>query len=321
MARRRFRRAAALALFVLQAAPNIGAAQQDLPDRPITIVIPDEAGSSTDLLARALAAGLERRLSREIVLVNRPGAGGALGALEVARAEPDGSHLLFAPAFVVSVLPAARPDLGYDALALAPVCQTFSNVLALVVRRDSPFASLADLVGAAREAPGQLTYGHPGPATLPHLAMEELGDAASIELVASSYPGDAAALAGLRGGHTDVATVMLGSAAGQDVRIIGLFAEERHPAFPDVPTVKEQGFDITHASFGGLMAPAATPPRIVNRLAAACETAAREEPYAATAKRLGQPSSYYANVATFRHRLQRDIEEKRRLLARLGAAQ
>jgi tripartite-type tricarboxylate transporter receptor subunit TctC len=296
---------------------------QDFPKSPVRVTNPYQQGSTTDSLARALAIGLSRRLGQDFVVANRPGGGGAIGAAEVAQARPDGYHILFAPALVVSVLPSARTDAGYTPQSLTPVCQTFSNTMAIVVKADSGLTSLADLVRVARETPGSLRYGHPGQATIPHLAMEELLDVAAVELSPLSYSGDPAVLEGLRAGHADVAAVVLGSAAsaGQEFRVIGIFAEERQRGFRDVETVKEQGFDVSTTSFGGLLAPAATPPQIVSRLAGACEWAAREEPYVSEARRLAQPESYYANVATFRHRLQRDIEVKRRLLAKLGAMQ
>jgi tripartite-type tricarboxylate transporter receptor subunit TctC len=309
-----------LILGLLLAAPASVSAQ-DFPARAVQIVNPFQPGSPTDLLARALAVGLERQLAQSFSVVNRPGAAGAVGAAEVARSAADGHVLLFAPALVISVLPAGLPDVGYNVQSLTPVCQTFHNRMAIVVRSDSPFASLADLVRAAREKPGTLKYAHPGQATIPHLAMEEILDVASIEISAVSYAGVSAVLEGLRAGHADAAAVVLGVAADEGMRVIGIFADERHPGFPQVETVKEQGFEVAPTSFGGLMAPAATPARIVNRLAHACEIAARNEPYASTAKRLAQPDSYYANVATFRHRLQRDIEVKRRLLTKLGATQ
>jgi tripartite-type tricarboxylate transporter receptor subunit TctC len=305
------------------AAPAAALAQPDFPTRAVEIVNPYQPGSTTDLLARALAVGLSRRLGHEFTVVNKPGAGGAVGAAEVAAAAGDGYRLLFAPALVVSVLPLARAEPGYAPHALAPVCQTFLNAMALVVRADSDFTSVADVVRQAREKPGAVRYGHPGPATIPHLAMEELLDVASVDITAVSFAGDPAVLDGLRTGQAEVAAVVLGSvaSAAADVRVIGVFAEERQRGFAEVATLKEQGFEVSPTSFGGLMAPAATPPQVVSRLAGACEWAAREEPYVSVARRLSQPDSYYANVATFRHRLQRDIEVKRRLLAKLGSAQ
>ncbi|HET9903546.1 MAG TPA: tripartite tricarboxylate transporter substrate binding protein [Xanthobacteraceae bacterium] len=298
-------------------------AQQNEASRRVAIVAPFRPGSTIDQLARALAAGMSQRLGQDLAVVNRPGNGGAAGTAEVAGAVADGQTLLFAPAFVLSVLPSARSEIGYAPQALAPVCQTFVNATAVVVRADSPFASLSDFVRGAREAAGPLRYGHPGPASVPHLAMEELLDAASVDAIAVSFSGDTGVLDGLRAGHVDVASVILGAADVEngDLRVIAVFAEERHPAFPEVETVKEQGFPILSTSFGGLFAPARTPPQVISRLAGACEWAARSEPYASTAKRLAQPENYYANVATFRHRLQRDIEVKRRLLGKLGAVQ
>ena len=218
-----------------------GQAQQDYPNRIVQIVNPYQAGSTTDVLARGLAVGMASRLGQQFVVVDKPGAGGALGTASVARAEPDGYTLLFAPALVVSVHPAARSDTGYEASALSPICQTFSNAMALAVRPDSPFQSLADLVGAARAKPGGLNYGHQGPSTIPHLAMEEFLDSAKLEINGIPFRGEPVVMTDLIGGRLDVAAIVLGSATGGNVRLLGIFADERHRAFPDVPTVKEQG--------------------------------------------------------------------------------
>ena len=294
-------------------------AQHDYPSRIVQIVNPYQAGSTTDVLARALAVGLSGRLGQQFVVVNRPGAGGALGAVSVVRSEPDGYTLLFAPALIVSVLPAARADTGYDANSLVPVCQTFSNAMALAVRPDSPFKSLADLVQAARQKPGRLNYGHQGPSTIPHLAMEEFLDAAGLKIDGIPYRGDPAVMTDLLGGRLDVAAIVLGSAREQNVRLLGVFADERHPSVPEAPTVKEQGFDVSPTSFGGLLAPARTPPEIVGKLAAACQGAAKDDAYATTAQRAFQPGNYYADRETFHARLAQDIEVKKRLLGRMPA--
>jgi tripartite-type tricarboxylate transporter receptor subunit TctC len=292
-------------------------AQQDYPSRVVQIVNPYQAGSTTDVLARGLAVGMASRLGQQFVVINRPGAGGTVGALSFARAEPDGYTLLFAPALIVSVYPAARTDTGYDADAFVPVCQTFENAMALAVRPDSPFKSLADLVKAAREKPDALNYGHQGPNTIPHLAMEEFLDTAKLKISGIPFRGDPAVMTELLGGRIDVGAVVLGSVTGQNIRVLGIFAEARHGAFPDVPTVKEQGFDVSPTSFGGLLAPARTPPAIVDKLSAACAGAAKDEAYAVSAQRANQPANYYADRDAFRTRLQRDIEVKKRLLARL----
>jgi tripartite-type tricarboxylate transporter receptor subunit TctC len=307
---------------VLAAAMTLGIsqpsrAQDDYPNRVIRIVNPYVAGSTTDVLARALATGLSSRLGQQFIVENKPGAGGALGAVSVVRAEPDGYTLLFAPALVLSVYPQARADTGYKPDALVPVCQTFTNAMALAVRPDSPIKNIADLVAAAKEKPGALNYGHQGVLTIPHLAMEEFLQTASVEIKDIPFRGEPLVLTDLIGGRIDVASIVLGSASGQNIRVIGIFAETRHPSFPDVPTVKEQGYDVSPASFGGLLAPPGTPASVLAKLASACAGAAKDDFYDTTARRAAQPADYYADAAAFRQRLQRDIETKARVLTRV----
>ena len=109
----------------------------------------------------------------------------------------------------------------------------------------------------------------------------------------------------------------MGTEVGQNIRVIGVFSEKRIATFPEVPTVKEQGYDVTPASFGGLLAPLGTPPAIVSKLSQACANAAKDDVYVTTAKRAGQPDDYYADAAAFRLRLARDVETKARVLARI----
>ncbi|CAN0317096.1 unnamed protein product [Phaeothamnion confervicola] len=295
-------------------------AQSDYPNRVVKIVNPYPAGGTTDILTRALAVGLSSRLGQQFVVENKPGAGGGVGTAGTARSTPDGYELLFAPALVLSVLPQVRgANTGYKPDALAPICQTFENAMGLVVNPDSPIKNVADLVTAARARPGALNYGHQGPSTIPHLAMEEFLLNARIDIKDIPFRGDGAVITDVLGGRIDVGAVVMGIVAGQNVRIIGIFAETRHSSFPDVPTVKEQGFDVSPTSFGGLLAPAATPAPVLSKLASACEGAAKDEVYAIAAKRAAQPANYYADAATFRQRLQRDTERKAAVLERIKA--
>jgi tripartite-type tricarboxylate transporter receptor subunit TctC len=309
--------------FVVAAATAVIAApaaqaQSDYPSRVVKIVTPYVAGSVPDIFARALIPGLANRLGQQFIVENRAGGSGALGTLSVARAEPDGYTVLMAPAVVLSVLPQARGvEAGYKPDSLVPVCQTFINTMGLAVRPDSPIRDVKDLVAAARQKPGALNYGHPGVLTIPHLAVEELLQTAEIDIKDIPFRGGPQSIAELLGGRIDVVTLVMGTEVGQNVRIIGVFGEKRLSSFPDVPTVKEQGFDVTPASFGGLLAPAATPAPLVGKLAAACTGAAKDEIYATTAKRAGQPDDYFDDAAAFRQRLGRDIASKARVLARL----
>ena len=294
-------------------------AQSDYPNRVAKIVNPYVAGSTTDILARALAAGLSSRLGQQFIVENRAGAGGALGTAGVARSDPDGYTLLFAPALVLSVHPQDRSDTSYKPDALIPVCQAFVNAMALAVRPESPIKTVADLVAAAKAKPGALNYGHQGVVTVPHLAMEEFLQAAASDIKDIPFRGEPLVMTDLLGGRIDVASIVLGTAAGQNVRVIGIFAETRHPAFANVPTVKEQGYDVSPASFGGLLAPAETPAPVVAKLSDACAAAAKDEAYRAVAERAAQPPDYFDNAAGFKARLDRDTAAKARVLARIKA--
>ncbi len=298
--------------------PLPACAQADFPSRVIKIVVPYAAGSVPDILARGLVPALSSRLGQQFIIENKPGASGALGTATVARAETDGYTLLFAPAVVLSVLPQARgANTGYQPDALAPVCQTFVNTMGLTVRPDSPFKGIGDLVTAAKQKPGALNYGHPGVMTIPHLVVEEFVQAAGIDIKDIPFRSGPQSIAELIAGRIDVVSLVIGTEVGQNIRAIGVFSEKRLAALPDVPTVKEQGYDVSPASFGGLLAPKATPAPIMAKLAAACAGAAKDQTYATIAKRAGQPDNYYADADAFRQRLVRDIESKARVLARL----
>jgi tripartite-type tricarboxylate transporter receptor subunit TctC len=197
------------------------------------------------------------------------------------------------------------------------VCQTFVNTMGLVVRPDSPIKTVADLVAAAKQKPGALNYGHPGILTIPQLAMEEFQQTAGIEIKDIPFRSGPQSITELLGGRLDVVSIVMGTEVGQNIRVIGVFSEKRIATFPDVPTVKEQGYDVIPASFGGLLAPRGTPQPVLSRLSSACAEAARNDVYVTTAKRAGQPDDYYADAAAFRLRLTRDVESKARVLARV----
>ena len=293
-------------------------AQSDYPNRIVKIVVPYSAGTVPDIFARALTTGLSGRLGQQFIVENKAGGSGALGTASVVRAEADGYTVLFAPAVVLSVLPQSRNDTGYRHDSLVPVCQTFVNTMGLAVRPDSPIKSISDLVATAKQKPGALNYGHPGVMTIPHLAMEEFMQAAAIDIKDIPFRAvGTQTIAELLAGRIDILSIVIGTEVGQNIRIIGVFGEKRLANLPDVPTFNEQGYNVSPASFGGLLAPPATPQPILSKLSSACAEAAKDDLYATTAKRAGQPDDYYADAAAFRQRLARDIESKARVLSRL----
>ena len=303
--------------FSLAVSLTSAAAQEGYPKRSVQIVNPYPAGSTTDNLARALAEGLSSRLGQQFVILNRPGAGGALGTATVVRGEADGHTLLFAPALVVSLLPVLRNDTGYEPNALIPVCQTFTNAMVIAVRDESPFRSLKDLIDATRKSPGSVTYGHQGRGTIPHLAMEQFLQSAGLKIRDIPYRGDPPVITDLLGGQIDVAALVIGVANNPKLRVLGVFAPERNPTMPDVPTVKEQGYDVSPGSFGGLFAPLDTPKDNVAKLAVACEGAAHDATYAVAAKRAAQPTKYFADAASFQKNLDADTAEKKKVIEAL----
>jgi tripartite-type tricarboxylate transporter receptor subunit TctC len=129
---------------------------------------------------------------------------------------------------------------------------------------------------AAKQRPGQLNYGHPGVLTIPQLAMEELQQTAGVEIKDIPFRSGPQSMTELLGGRLDVVSIVMGTEVGQNIRVIGVFSEKRIATFPDVPTIKEQGYDVTPASFGGLLAPLGTPPAIVAKLSQACANAAKD---------------------------------------------
>jgi tripartite-type tricarboxylate transporter receptor subunit TctC len=290
---------------------------QPFPDHPIQVINPYGAGSTTDLLTRALTTAMQPRLGQPVVVVNRDGAAGGLGTSVAARAAADGYTLLFAPAVVLSVLPVVRPDIGYRAESFTPVCQAFENTMVLAVRTDSPLRSLADLVAAARSRPGALTYGHQGIASVPHLAAVAFQQAAGVELQDVPYRSEPSVVLEVQAGRVDFAALVAGSINNQPLRALAIFAPHRHHLLPDAPTAKEQGYDLSPASFGGLYAPVGTPAPVVARLAEACAAAAADPGYAEAARRSFQPAEFHLGPQPFAARMQAEIADKARLLAGL----
>jgi tripartite-type tricarboxylate transporter receptor subunit TctC len=315
------RRSAAFAAAVIAATMSAAislARGEEWPQRPVEVTVPFSPGAVTDLLGRALADGLSAELGQRFIVVNKAGATGAIGTAAVARAAPDGYSLLFTAAVSMTVVPLSNRQAGYGLKAFEPLCQAFKNEMVIVVNQASPFRSVGELVAAARAKPGAVTYGHLGVASIPHLAMTEFSQVAKVEFNAIPFKGDADVMHQVLGGQLDFGAMVLSSAAGSNLRILGLFAEHRNPATPDTPTVKEQGFAVAPTSFGGLSAPAGLPPTVKTKLAAACLAAATSENYRNLARRVFQPDDYAADSAAFAANLARDVEDKRRLLQLIG---
>lgn len=303
---------AALALGVAAAASAVAA--QTYPDRVVQIIVPATPGSSADILGRVLADGFSQRLGKPFIVVDKPGANGVLGTADVARAKPDGYTLLHGATYSITVQPLTDKDAGYTETSFTPICQTFKNDQVAVVPPKSPLKTARDLVAAARRKPGAVTAGIPGIATIPHLAMIALADQAKVEFNDVPFKGPAEEIQNVRSGQIDFAVVPLTAAAGSGLPMPGIFAEARNPSLPDVPTFKEQGFDIAPLSYGGLLGPAGMPAEVTRTLANACIAVIRSDAAQRVVKHTFQPADYFADAKGFARNLAIDAAEKKRLV-------
>jgi tripartite-type tricarboxylate transporter receptor subunit TctC len=294
-----------------------GAAAQGYPERVVQIIAPATAGSSADILGRVLADGFSARLGKPFIIVNRPGANGILGTADVARASPDGYALLHTATYSITVQPLTNKEVGYTAKSFTPICQTFKNDQVVIVPPNSPLKTAQDLVEAAKKKPGAMTVGIPGIATIPHLAMIQLADEAKVQFNDVPFKGPAEEIQNVRSGQIDFAAVPLTAAAGSGLPMPGLFAEIRNPSLPDVPTFKEQGYDVAPLSFGGLLGPAGLPADVTHKLEAACIAIIKTDAAQRVVKTTLQPADYFADSAGFAENIVKDVAEKIRLVAML----
>jgi tripartite-type tricarboxylate transporter receptor subunit TctC len=270
LARRRFNQRLVAAPLAVLAAPAVHA--QAWPSKPIRVVVPYPPGGFTDVTARLITQKLQERLGQTVVVDNKPGANGIIGADAVAKAAPDG--------YTFGIVIAAHaanttlyPKLPYDpAKDLATVSLIGVSPLMAAVNNDAPFKTAAQLVDYAKRHPGKVSFGSSGNGAAAHLSTELFKAQTGAYMVHIPYRGAAAALTDLMGGQIqllfDAASGLINPGKTGKVRLIGVASEKRLPAAPEVPTFVEQGFSRFIAStWAGMLAPAATPKDIVKRMA------------------------------------------------------
>jgi tripartite-type tricarboxylate transporter receptor subunit TctC len=260
-----------IAFFMLAVTAGLTAARtasaEDWPTRPVTVVVPFGAGGATDGVARLIAKHLSEELGQQFVIENRPGAAGNVASAAVARAKPDGYTLLLG-----STGPMAVNKLIYSSLSFDPV-RDFSPIVlvglipqAIVVGKRLPVKSLKDLVAHAKANPGKLNFGNSGVGAMAHITAVSLARAAGLDVAHVTYRSGAQALTDLLGGQIDVAfPTYIPQVASMNT--LAITATERMPQMPNVPTVRETGIaDIVAGPWFGLVAPAGTPPEVIQRV-------------------------------------------------------
>src|SRR5712692_3493046 len=260
-----------LAALLAAGVPAGPAAAQPYPNRVLKMIVPFPPGGPIDTIGRLVAHELSTRLGQEVVVENRPGAGSTLGTKAAAAADPDGYTLLFGSSGSLAVAPALYAKLDIDPLTLfTPVASVSLLPHVLVVAPSLPANTLQEFVAHAKANPGKLNYGA-GLGTPPHLLSTLLKVKAGIDVTYIPYKGSAASVTDLLGGQThftiDGLVGLYPLIKEGKLRALGIARAERWPALPQVPTLPESGFpDFTHDAWTGVVAPAGTPPAIVDVL-------------------------------------------------------
>ncbi|NKE45855.1 tripartite tricarboxylate transporter substrate binding protein [Roseomonas frigidaquae] len=254
----------------LLAMPRLARAQA-WPSGPVRIVVPFAPGGSTDLTARLVADGLAQRIGVPVVVENRPGAGATTGSQVVADAAPDGQTLVMSNIASHAISPALYGNLRYDPVtSFTHIAMVITNPSVWVVNPRSEINNLADLVQAAKAKPGGLDMASSGAGSSNHLMLVRFSELAGIEHTHIPFRGAGPAMTAVIAGQVPMMSDSLPSAAGHirqgSVRAIAISSAERHPAFPDVPTFREQGFDLSSTSWFALSGPAGMQPAVVERL-------------------------------------------------------
>jgi tripartite-type tricarboxylate transporter receptor subunit TctC len=260
---------AAICAFIV----TIGAAKgQPYPTKPIKLLVPFAAGGPADTMARLTAQTLQQGLNQTIVVDNRPGAGGLIGARAAAQAEPDGYTLMYGNTASLAVGPAVYANPGYDPLkAFAPIALVAVSFNVLAVNPKFPANSVKELIAFAKKNPGKVNFASPGHGTPPHMVGEMFKQRTGIEIVHVPYKGTAAALTDIMGGQIEMTfenpSVVIPLVQAGKLKALAVTGETHNPTIPDVPTMIEAGVpDFTSMSFTGLVAPASTSPAIIKQL-------------------------------------------------------
>lgn len=274
-------------------------AQDAYPSRPISMIVAFPPGGVADITARPTAFAMEKALKQRVIIENKPGAAGATGNAYVANAKPDGYTLLMALSSV-SVIPEAERLQGhkppYELAQLAPIALISADPVVLVVREEAPWKSVKDFVEDAKKRPGKITYSSSGIYGALHMPFVLLEHATGTTLWHVPYNGGGPAVQALLGSQVD-ATVggpaaMIGQIKGKRLRPLASFGSKRLVSLPDVPTLKEVGIDAEYFIWAGLMAPAATPPAIQQKLRDSVREAVQDADFRNAMAKVETPINY-----------------------------
>lgn len=295
--------------------------EENYPNRPVEALIGYAAGGSVDLMSRAIVEEMSKSLGKRVLILNKVGASGTISTAAVAAARPDGYTLGIGPMTpITNVVHLNKTSFTKDSFEY--VCQLFLNDFTVSVPASSSYKTLSDLIDALKKDPGKLTYGHSGRGTTPHLASQELFQVAGVQPLDVPYPaGDGQIVNALVGQHIDFGILSVVTVAGRpDVRVLAVFGAERHPSYPNLPSLLEAGYKINpNRGINGLFAPRGTPPVVLEKLDDACRMATSSESVRAMADKQNSTIAYEGRTS-FESLIEADSMLKERMIKALNLA-
>ncbi|WP_302174877.1 tripartite tricarboxylate transporter substrate binding protein [uncultured Hydrogenophaga sp.] len=304
----------------LLAAPSLFA-QDKFPSRPITLIAPWPAGGSSDAIMRAFGQSASKILGVPVVIENKPGVGGTLGASAMMQAKPDGYTVTQLPLGIYRLPHMQNMPFNPVTDITHIVCLT-GYTFGIACTADAPFKNLKELVAYAKANPGKLEYGHTGTGTTPHLAIEEFSEKAGIKLNPIPFKGSAEIMQAILGGHIRVmsgTTEFAPHVQSGKLRLLATLGSQRNKAFPDVPTVKESGWDTITESPFGIGGPKNMDPAVVKVLHDAFKATLDDPEVKAALDKFFQPT-IYMNTADYTAYAQRTFAAEKATIERLGLA-
>ncbi len=278
----------------------LSAQAQDYPTKPISMIVAFPPGGVAELVGRPLAASMEKALGQPVLIVNRPGAGGAVGTTAAAKAAPDGYTILMTLSSI-SIFPVSDPMQGnpapYQLSDFMPIALVSADPTVLLVSADSPYKSVPDFVAAAKANPGKINYASSGMFGTLHVAMEMFAGAADIELFHIPYQGGGPAVTALLGGQVQALAsgpaAAIGQIKGGKMRALAGWGDKRLALMPELPTFKELGYqDVEFYIWAGVVAPAAVPANVQHRLRAAVRAAVADPQFTGAMAKVSTPINY-----------------------------
>jgi len=296
----------------------LSASSQDAyPSRAVSVIVPFQAGHGVDLMARALASEFSKVTGQAFPIINREGAAATIGFSALAAAKPDGYTVAISPNTPLTIAPHVLKSVSYSYDSFIPVCQSFENVMALFVGPSSPYKTLQELLAAGRAQPGKLSWGTTGVGSVPHLSASAWLAAAGLEATHVPFRGEPQLLPQLIGNEINFASASISGMVGKGVRPLAVFAEQRHVAYPDVPTMVELGFAAGVPGLNGMFAPRGAPESVMAILEKTCAEVTASEGFRASAARLSQRVAFLGR-RDFDRRLRADFDDKAKLIKQLN---